>query len=115
MNKQYIDLNDIDVNEEIDFEFINEEGREEMSYPATAITTTAPDASSTKAKPKYTRKTIYVSREYADVLEFFERKNSSVEICKLLRQTLQKEKGMDVDVDLTTIMQAINDLNSKIK
>ena len=114
MNKQYIDFNDIDVNEEIDFEFINEEGREDMSYSATAIATT-PDANSSKSKTKYTRKTIYVSREYADVLEFFERKNSSVEICKLLRQTLQKEKGMDVDVDLTTIMQAINDLNNKLK
>lgn len=112
MNKQYIDFNDIDVNEEIDFEFINEEGREDMSYSAIATT---PDANSSKSKTKYTRKTIYVSREYADVLEFFERKNSSVEICKLLRQTLQKEKGMDVDVDLTTIMQAINDLNNKLK
>ena len=106
MNKQYIDFNDIDVNEEIDFEFINEEGREDMNQTAVATE---------KTKTKYVRKTIYINREYLDVLEFFERKDSSTEICKLLRQALQREKGLAVDVDLTTIMQAINEINEKLK
>ena len=108
MNKQYIDLNDIDVNEEIDFEFINEKGRESVEH---TLNTT--DVATEKRKSKYIRKTIYINRDYLDVLEFFERKDSSAAICELIREQLRKEKGEEAKIDLASIMQAIHDLHNK--
>lgn len=113
MNKQFIDLNEIDIFEEIDFELLDhpEKGSESMNASASH---TVPNTVEEK-KPKYIRKTIYINRDYLDVLEFFERKNSSMHICELIRETLQKEKGLGSQPNLTAIMEAINELKDKME
>ena len=113
--KQLINLDMLDVNEEIDFEFIDEGGSDSMEPMLLNNKTTETVQESTQQKPKYVRKTIYINRDYLDVLEFFERKDSSVAICELLREALRKEKGLGGPVDLISIMEAINDLNNKLK
>lgn len=107
--KQYIEFEDLDVNEVIDFEFVHEKGRESVNHTLNNTTAT-PE----KDKPKYVRKTIYINRDYLDVLEFFKRKDSSVAICELIREQLRKEKGLEAQVDLTAIMQAIKELEKRI-
>lgn len=107
--KQYIEFEDLDVNEVIDFELVHEKGRESVNHTLNNTTAT-PE----KDKPKYVRKTIYINRDYLDVLEFFKRKDSSVAICELIREQLRKEKGLEAQVDLTAIMQAIKELEKKI-
>ena len=113
MNKQFIDLNEIDIFEEIDFELLDhpEKGSGSMNAPVINVTTPATE----EKKPKYIRKTIYINRDYLDVLEFFERKNSSMHICELIRETLQKEKGLGSQPNLTAIMEAINELKDKME
>lgn len=107
--KQYIEFEDLDVNEVIDFELVHEKGRESVNHTLNNTTAT-PE----KDKPKYVRKTIYINRDYLDVLEFFKRKDSSVAICELIREQLRKEKGLEAQVDLTAIMQAIKELEKRI-
>lgn len=108
--KQYIEFNDLDVNEVIDFEFIHENEKERESVENTLNNTIAtPDK-----KNKYVRKTIYINRDYLDVLEFFKRKDSSVAICELIREQLRKERGMKAQIDLAAIMEAIKELEKKI-
>ena len=108
--KQYIEFNDLDVNEVIDFEFIHESEKGRDSVENTLNNTTA-----TPEKAKYVRKTIYINRDYLDVLEFFKRKDSSVAICELIREQLRKERGEDAEIDLAAIMEAIKDLEKKIR
>ena len=69
MNKQFIDLSEIDIFEEIDFELLDhpEEGSESMNAPAI---NTVPNTAEEK-KPKYIRKTIYINRDYLDVFLCF--------------------------------------------
>ncbi len=153
--KQYIEFNDLDVNEVIDFEFIHEEkGRESVENTLNNTTATPEKAkyvrktiyinrdyldvleffkrkdssvaicelirdtlnntTATPEKAKYVRKTIYINRDYLDVLEFFKRKDSSVAICELIREQLRKEKGLEAQVDLVAIMEAIKELEKKI-
>lgn len=107
--KQYIEFNDLDVNEVIDFEFIHESEKGRDSVENTLNNTIA-----TPEKPKYVRKTIYINRDYLDVLEFFKRKDSSVAICELIREQLRKERGMKAQIDLAAIMEAIKELEKKI-
>ena len=107
--KQYIEFEDLDVNEVIDFELVHEKGRESVNHTLNNTTAT-PE----KDKPKYVRKTIYINRDYLDVLEFFKRKDSSVAICELIREQLRKEKGLEAQVDLTAIMQAIKELEKRV-
>lgn len=107
--KQYIEFEDLDVNEVIDFELVHEKGRESVNN-----TLNNTIATPEKDKPKYVRKTIYINRDYLDVLEFFKRKDSSVAICELIREQLRKEKGLEAQVDLVAIMEAIKELEKKI-
>lgn len=105
--KQYIEFNDLDVNEVIDFEFVHEKGRESVNHTLNNTTAT-PE----KDKPKYVRKTIYINRDYLDVLEFFNRKDSSVAICKLIREALKREKGEVTEVEMSEMMRMIKEIHS---
>lgn len=112
--KHYIERTDIDIHEIIDFsdlefEDINPKGRESVENTINQTTTI-----NNRTNKKYVRKTIYINRDYLDVLEFFERKDSSTAICELIRAQLQREKGVDANVDLISIMEAIQELKEKI-
>ena len=109
--KQYIEF---DIHEEIDFSDSIITNYNEDSRGSDSVTNTSNNTATTvvEEKAKYTRKTIYINREYADVLEFFNRKDSSVAICKLIREALKREKGEVTEVEMSEMMRMIKEIHS---
>lgn len=106
--KQYIDITDLKADDIIDFGLL--EGSDSVENTLNPTTT----SSNNRTNKKYVRKTIYINRDYLDVLEFFERKDSSTAICELIRAQLQRERGIETNVDLISIMEAIQELKEKL-
>lgn len=109
--KQYIDITDLKADDIIDFGLL--EGSDSVENTLNP-TTTSSTSSNNRTNKKYVRKTIYINRDYLDVLEFFERKDSSTAICELIRAQLQRERGIETNVDLISIMEAIQELKEKL-
>lgn len=68
----------------------------------------------TPKEKKYVKKTVYINNRYKDVVEFFERKDSSVQICELIREAMKRERGEVSEVELSEAMKLIKDIHEAI-